>query len=145
MEIFGFEDNHECITQYVEAVEHNSWTFEVHFDTFSVFQTVWGILYLKNCSTFFPYQDILRILNSENCSKTGLNCAITCNVDYGAGVGGSGPVGNGGVGGHQGPLDPTGLDLDINDNESETDHRIESVKVSQRHTLYSLTSMYERP
>ena len=45
MEIFGFEVNHEYIIQYVEAVEHNSWTFEVHFDTFSVFQTVWGILY----------------------------------------------------------------------------------------------------
>jgi len=28
------------IIQYVEAVEHNSWTFEVHFDRFSVFQTV---------------------------------------------------------------------------------------------------------
>ena len=91
-------------------------------------------LYLKKCSTVFPHQDILRILNSENCSETGLNCAITRNGDDGAGVGGSGPVGggNGGVGGHQGPLDPTGLDLDINDNESETDHRIESVKVSQR-------------
>ena len=35
------------IIQYVEAVEHNSLTFKVHFDTFSVFQTVWGILYLK--------------------------------------------------------------------------------------------------
>jgi len=45
MEIFGFEVNHEYIIQYVEAFEHNSWTFEVHFDTFSVFQTVWGILY----------------------------------------------------------------------------------------------------
>ena len=45
MEIFGFEVNHEYIIQYVEAVEHNSWTFEVHFDTFSVVQTVWGILY----------------------------------------------------------------------------------------------------
>ena len=49
MEIFGFEVNHGYIIQYVEAVEHNSLTFEVHFDTFSVFQTVWGILYvLKN-------------------------------------------------------------------------------------------------
>ena len=46
MEIFGFEVYHEYIIEYVEAVEHNSWTFEVHFDTFSVFQTVWGILYL---------------------------------------------------------------------------------------------------
>ena len=45
MEIFGFEVYHEYIIEYVEAVEHNSWTFEVHFDTFSVFQTVWGILY----------------------------------------------------------------------------------------------------
>ena len=36
----------EYIIQYVEAVEHNSWTFEGHFDTFSVFQTVWGILYV---------------------------------------------------------------------------------------------------
>jgi len=44
MEIFGFKVNHEYIIQYVEAVEHNSWTFEVHFDTFLVFQTVWGIL-----------------------------------------------------------------------------------------------------
>ena len=44
MEIFGFEVNHGYIIQYLEAVEHNSWTFEVHFDTFSVFQTVWGIL-----------------------------------------------------------------------------------------------------
>ena len=35
----------EYIIQYVEAFEHNSWTFEVHFDAFSVFQTVWGILY----------------------------------------------------------------------------------------------------
>ena len=90
---------------------------------------------LKKLFDFFPHQDILRILNSENCSETGLNCAITRNGDDGAGVGGSGPVGNGGVGGHQGPLDPTGLDLDINDNESETDHRIESVKVSQRHIV----------
>ena len=46
MEIFGFEVNHEYMMQYVEAFEHNIWTFEVHFDTFSVFQTVWGILYL---------------------------------------------------------------------------------------------------
>ena len=46
MDIFGFEVNHEYINQYVEAVEHNSWTFEVHFDTLLVFQTVWGILYL---------------------------------------------------------------------------------------------------
>ena len=46
MKIFGFEVSHEYIIQYVEAVEHNSWTFEVHFDTFLVFQTVWGILYL---------------------------------------------------------------------------------------------------
>ena len=46
MEILGFEVYHEYIIEYVEAVEHNSWTFEVHFDTFSVFQTVWGILYL---------------------------------------------------------------------------------------------------
>ena len=45
MEIFGFEVYHEYIIEYVEAVGHNSWTFEVHFDTFSVFQTVWGILY----------------------------------------------------------------------------------------------------
>ena len=45
MEIFGFEVYHEYIIKCVEAVEHNSWTFEVHFDTFSVFQTVWGILY----------------------------------------------------------------------------------------------------
>ena len=44
MEIFGFEVYHEYIIEYVEAVEHNSWTFEVHFDTFSVVQTVWGIL-----------------------------------------------------------------------------------------------------
>ena len=44
MEIFGFEVNHEYIIQYVEAVEHNSWTFEGHFDTFSEFQTVLGIL-----------------------------------------------------------------------------------------------------
>ena len=43
--MFGFEVNHEYIIQYVEAFEHNSWTFEVHVDTFSVFQTVWGILY----------------------------------------------------------------------------------------------------
>ena len=48
MEIFGFEVNHEYIIQYVEAVEHNSWTFEVHFDTFSACQTVWGILYKYN-------------------------------------------------------------------------------------------------
>ena len=45
MEILGFEVYHEYIMEYVEAVEHNSRTFEVHFDTFSVFQTVWGILY----------------------------------------------------------------------------------------------------
>ena len=45
LEIFRFEVNHEYIIQYVEEVEHNSWTLEVHFDTFSVFQTVWGILY----------------------------------------------------------------------------------------------------
>ena len=44
MEIFGFEVYHEYIIEYVEAVEHNSWTFEVNFYTFSVFQTVWGIL-----------------------------------------------------------------------------------------------------
>ena len=44
MEIFGFEVNHEYIIQFVEAVELNSWTFEVHFVKFSVFQTVWGIL-----------------------------------------------------------------------------------------------------
>jgi len=44
MEIFGFEVYHEYIIKYVEAVEHNSWTFEVHFYTFLVFQTVWGIL-----------------------------------------------------------------------------------------------------
>ena len=43
--ILSFEVNHEYIIQYVEAFEHNSWTFEVHFDTFLVFQTVWGILY----------------------------------------------------------------------------------------------------
>ena len=46
MEIFGFEVHHEYIIEYVEAFEHNSWTFEVHFDTFSVVQTVWGILYV---------------------------------------------------------------------------------------------------
>ena len=45
MDIFGFEVHHEYIIEYVEAFEHNSWTFEVHFDTFSVVQTVWGILY----------------------------------------------------------------------------------------------------
>ena len=45
MQIFGFEVYHEYIIEYVEAVEHNSWTFEVHFDTFWVFQTAWGILY----------------------------------------------------------------------------------------------------
>jgi len=86
-------------------------------------------------------KDILRILNSENCSETGLNCAITRNGDDGAGVGGSGPVGggNGGVGGHQGPLDPTGLDLDINDNESETDHRIESVKESLSNSAWQFS------
>ena len=44
-EVFGFEVYHEYTIKYVEAVEHNSWTFEVHFDMFSVFQTVWGILY----------------------------------------------------------------------------------------------------
>jgi len=49
MEIFGFEVYHEYIIEYVEAVEHNSSTFEVHFDTFLVFQTVWGILYLILC------------------------------------------------------------------------------------------------
>ena len=48
MEIFGFEVNHEYIIQYVKAVEHNSWTFEVNFYTFSVFQTVWGILYTSD-------------------------------------------------------------------------------------------------
>ena len=47
MEIFGFEVYHEYLIEYVEAVEHNSWTFEVNFYTFSVFQTVWGILYLS--------------------------------------------------------------------------------------------------
>ena len=47
MEIFGFEVNHGYIIQYVEAVEHNGWTFEVYFDTFSVFQTVLGILYVS--------------------------------------------------------------------------------------------------
>ena len=52
MEIFGFEVNHEYIIQYVEAFEHNSWTFEVHFDTFSVFQTVWGILYTLKTQGF---------------------------------------------------------------------------------------------
>ena len=46
MKISGFEVYHEYIIKYVEAVEHNDWTFEVHFDAFSVFQTVWGILYL---------------------------------------------------------------------------------------------------
>ena len=45
MEIFGFEVHHEYIIEYVEAFEHNSWTFQVHFDTFSEFHTVWGILY----------------------------------------------------------------------------------------------------
>ena len=45
MEIFGFEVYHEYIIEYVEVVEHKCWTFEVHFYTFSVFQTVWGILY----------------------------------------------------------------------------------------------------
>ena len=33
--------------EYVEVVEHNSWIFEVHFDTFLVFQIVWGMLYLS--------------------------------------------------------------------------------------------------
>ena len=50
MEIFGFEVNHEYIILYVDAFEQNSWTFEVHFDTFSVFQTVWGILYHFACT-----------------------------------------------------------------------------------------------
>ena len=57
MEIFGFEVYHEYIIEYVEAVEHNNWIFEVHFDTFSVFQTVWGILYAWNLcliTTFSP-------------------------------------------------------------------------------------------
>ena len=58
MEIFGFEVNHEYIIQYVEAFEHNSWTFEVHFDTFSVFQTVWGILYVS----FSPFEMTLLAL-----------------------------------------------------------------------------------
>ena len=64
MEIFGFEVNHEYIIQYVEAFEHNSWTFEVHFDTFSVFQTVWGILYFSvNLTTY----SIIRVtLNTES-------------------------------------------------------------------------------
>jgi len=44
MEIFGFKVYHEFIIEYVEAVELNSWIFEVHFDTFAVFQPVWGIL-----------------------------------------------------------------------------------------------------
>ena len=47
MEISGFEVYPEYIIEYVEAVEHNSWTFDVHFDTSSEFQTVWGILYQK--------------------------------------------------------------------------------------------------
>ena len=45
MELFGFEV-HEYIIRYAEAFENNSWTFEVHFDTFPVFQTVWGTLHL---------------------------------------------------------------------------------------------------
>ena len=45
IEIFGFEVNHEYIIQFVEAVELNIYTFKVHIDIFSVFQTVWGILY----------------------------------------------------------------------------------------------------
>jgi len=36
MEIFGFEVYHEYLIEYVEVVEHNSWTFEVNFYTFSV-------------------------------------------------------------------------------------------------------------
>ena len=50
----------EYIIQYVEAFEHNSWTFEVHFDTFSVFQTVWGIL----------YKHVLYVLQDYNTVRT---------------------------------------------------------------------------
>ena len=54
VEIFGFEVYHEYIIEYVEAVEHNNWTFEVHFDAFSVVQTVWGILYQCCFTTHIP-------------------------------------------------------------------------------------------
>ena len=40
--IFGFEVYHEYMIKYMKAVEHNSQTFKVDFDTFSVFQTVTG-------------------------------------------------------------------------------------------------------
>ena len=53
VEIFGFEVYHEYMIEYVEAVEQNSWIFEVHFDTFSVFQIVWGILYIDSPLTYF--------------------------------------------------------------------------------------------
>ena len=52
MEIFAFEVYHEYIIEYVEAVERNSWTFEVYFGTFSVLQTVWGILYFSQIFYF---------------------------------------------------------------------------------------------
>ena len=53
MGIFGFEVYHEYMIKYVKAVEHNSQTFKVDFDTFSVFQTVWGILYKRTFSSVY--------------------------------------------------------------------------------------------
>ena len=45
--------------------------------------------------------------------------------------------GPGGAGvAQQGPLDPSGLDLDINDNTSQADHQVESVKVSSQTKLF---------
>ena len=71
MEIFRFEVNHEYIIEYVEAVEHNSWTVEVHFYTFSVFQTVWGILYYIRGQSRqrqgFIYGSTLLLLMSKRC------------------------------------------------------------------------------
>ena len=50
----------------MEADEYNSWTFEVHFDTFSVFQTVWGILYYPCYACFAVVNDDVWLLTFYN-------------------------------------------------------------------------------
>ena len=70
------------------------------------------------------------MVSSENCSETGLNCAMS-REDHQGGLGAGGD--KGGVNGQHGPLDAQHADdfgEDINDSTSDSD-QLETVKVGK--------------
>ena len=79
------------------------------------------------------------MVSSENCSETGLNCAMS-REDHQGGLGAGGD--KGGVNGQHGPLDAQHADdfgEDINDSTSDSD-QLETVKVGK--LLFFFTGFY---